>query len=687
MTDRPARADIAIIGGGLLGTALAYHLAEAGSGSVTLLEAGHLASGATGRSAGLLSYQGWGPWDLALVRESAEAYRDLSESEGRGLYRENGGVRVARSEEGARWLRRVEAVLTQRGEESDWLDPAEVADLVPGSAAQELVAALHTPRDATFSPGEMAVSFARRAALAGAEIRTRQGEIRLERASKGWRLEAPGGGVEATQVVVAGGAQTKSLLRRIGVTLPMAPFRTQACVLRPAPLTREFPSWHDLDLDLYVRPAPEGRVLAGDGTETVESDPGEARAEADEGFASKIAGLVGELFPEGRSLTLERAWAGWCVASPDPFPLVGRVPGNEGLFVATGFNGFGAMRAPAIARRLAEAIHRGSWEALEPADPGRFPPDLPSFEPRPEFSVDGTGPAEGAAPIGTVPTGRRIARQEGPIPYRAVRTEGEVRRLAPLGLSEWFDPFLGLFADDALRTGGSVEVAEIEGAVRSLYLSSPSEGVASVFTRTREIAEHYLAAAGLRETYAEAPWIPGGERIEILAADLRDWSQGRPIRHPVRIAVPSDLGRIERFVGELTGRADTAWFQSLPRTEETGFVCELDGRVAGVSFASVVGRYGRGHSFLVHPRYRGLGIGTDLLQARMIWLRDQGVWQVVSEIYEGNAASSAAAERAGMAVVGTMYAFRGASPSGPEAVNRPTSGGPRTSGTPSLSSR
>jgi RimJ/RimL family protein N-acetyltransferase len=78
----------------------------------------------------------------------------------------------------------------------------------------------------------------------------------------------------------------------------------------------------------------------------------------------------------------------------------------------------------------------------------------------------------------------------------------------------------------------------------------------------------------------------------------------------------------------------------------------------------------------VHPRYQRLGIGTDLLTARMLWLQRSGGRQVVSEIYGGNLASRTAAERAGMALVGQMFHFRPARPGGAESP--PRSAAPRT---------
>ena len=129
------------------------------------------------------------------------------------------------------------------------------------------------------------------------------------------------------------------------------------------------------------------------------------------------------------------------------------------------------------------------------------------------------------------------------------------------------------------------------------------------------------------------------------------------LRNPIRIAGPADLPPIRRLMRELGAIGDDDWFDTLPRPEETAFLCEIEGRIAGVSWVTRVGRYARGHSFVVLPRFRGLGVGTDLLNARMMWIHRMGVVQVVSEIYDGNVASRTAAERAGMACVARMYHY------------------------------
>lgn len=660
MTDR---FDVAILGAGLFGAALAFHLGQNRSTRVLALDSPGppRAPSGTATSAGIVSFQGWDPWDLTIVQESAQEYRRIAEGAGTEPVRRNGGLRLARSEEGVRWLERVRRVLDRRGVEARMVKPEEVGDLVPFAEVEDLRAGLFTPEDAVLNATEIRDGYLRIAVRTGAVVHRAVGAAAIERSDDGaWRIpgEAP---AIVDKVVVAAGAWSKPLLAQVGHPLPLAPFRAQALRARPRPLLASFPTLHDLDLNLYVRPGLLGRLVAGDGNGTREEDPFHWETSADPPFVEQSLGALGRLLSGLDSVRAESGWAGLCVASPDRFPLVGRVPGTKGLFVASGFNGFGSMRAGALARRLAEGIQSGRWESLRPADPARFPLPPGPFDPRPEFPLEGED-AE-TSPVGEVSLPESVGAASFAQPAEEVRSrvlhrldEIDLLRWSPL--SEWFDPLLSLFAKDAVRTGGSVEVAEEGGVVQGLLLFGSSEGVASGFTRQRRLAEQYLERIGEGGVYLEEPWRPGGEPVEVFAADLRDWEARERLRNPVRIGTRRDLPDIRLLMRGELGPAVDSWFATLPRPEETSFVCEIGGRVVGVSWLTRVGQYARGHSFVVHPRFRGLGIGTDLLTARMLWLKGTGARQVVSEIYDRNLASRTAAERAGMALVARMYHFR-----------------------------
>jgi sarcosine oxidase subunit beta len=659
MDSRAVEADVLVLGGGLTGCAIAFHLTALKAGKVVLLERDQPGTGATGSSAGILTYQGWNRWDVRLVRESAEEYRTISEKLGCADFRENGGLRVVRTEEGVRWLERIRQTLGSEGVETRALVASEVQGLFPQGDFEDVRMGIHTPADALFDPVEMEAAYAHLAERDGAELRCGRGAPRIARSDGFWEVRDGADTLRSKHLVLACGAWTKRLISHLGHPLPLAPFRTQACVLRPHPLAATFPTFHDTDLNLYMRPAMMGRVLVGNGTGPNEVDPEFANPGADPNFVERITAQLGPIIPAWPVLRPEASWAGVCVASPDSYPLVGHIPNTEGLYVASGFNGFGTMRAAALARLLAEGIVDGRWEPLEPADPARFHDVAAPFAPRPEFSIrdDCSSSLHEEPPSALRPMAVSIPLADPPVSYKTIQSLDEINRLTLPSLSFWFDPFLKLFMKDAVRCAGEVQVADVEGEIRGVYLFSPVENTVSIFTRTRRIAEHFLSIRNGGEVYLERDWEKGAGRIRIMLANLNDWDSDRHFRNPVRVAEDRDLPQVQTLFGELQGVVDMAWFRTLPRPEEKCFVSEIDGRIVGASWLTIMDGFGRGHSLLVHPRYRKLGIATDLLLARMLWLKGHGIRHAVSEIYEDNGAAQMAAERAGMTRVGNMFVY------------------------------
>jgi glycine/D-amino acid oxidase-like deaminating enzyme len=131
--------------------------------------------------------------------------------------------------------------------------------------------------------------------------------------------------------------------------VPVKPYRVQA--LAAGPLDRPVPMLYDATGGYYLRPHDDG-LLVGDGTEPVERDPDDWDADADDWFRRACATYQRRAL--GAAAGIVRAWAGLCTATPDGDPLVGeRAPG---VFLATGFQGHGFMRAPAIGDRLAARV-------------------------------------------------------------------------------------------------------------------------------------------------------------------------------------------------------------------------------------------------------------------------------------------------------------------------------------------
>jgi sarcosine oxidase, subunit beta len=388
-------AEVAVLGAGIAGCALAHHLAEQGVGPVVVYDPRTPAAGATGRAAGIVTEQLWNAWDVEVVRESKAEYAELARRSDPSAYTVQGFARWTRDPTAAGVLDAAVESLRAWNVGVDRLDAEGLARRIPWGSFEGVRAGMWSADDAVVTPSTITEIYATSARQRGVEFEMGLPFRSLVPSAGRWEISFGASTARARRVVLAAGAWTKRILESLGAPAPLAPYRTQAAVLRPAlPVERSIPSVHDLDDDVYARPEAAGRILAGDGTELVEVDPETYRTAADDSFVAHLAASFGRRFPGWADAELVRAWAGVCVSTPDRRPLVGPVPGLPGVYVMAGFNGFGVMRAAGVARRLAALLAAGdgpgpALDALAPVLPGRFGPEVRRFPPRPGFTLEG----------------------------------------------------------------------------------------------------------------------------------------------------------------------------------------------------------------------------------------------------------------------------------------------------------
>jgi sarcosine oxidase, subunit beta len=386
--------DVLVLGAGIAGCALAYHLTERHVGPVGVYDPQTPAAGATGRAAGIVTEQLWNEWDVEVTRDSKVEYASLATRWDPSAYSTNGFARWTRDAVADRVLTEAVERLRNWHVEVERLDSAGLVRRVPWGRFEDVRGAIWSPHDGVVTPSALTEIYAENARRAGVEFWFGTPFRALQRDRDAWLLAATGRSVRAHRVVVAAGAWTKRILAAVGHPQPLAPYRTQAALLRPSSPEATFPSVHDIDTDVYARPEANGRILAGDGTELVETDPETFRPGGDDSFVAHLAATFEMRFPSWADAELVRAWAGVCCSTPDRRPLVGPVEPAPGLYVMAGFNGFGVMRAGGVARRLARALSVGAGDpservGLEPVLPGRFQGEIRPFVPRPGFTLEG----------------------------------------------------------------------------------------------------------------------------------------------------------------------------------------------------------------------------------------------------------------------------------------------------------
>ena len=240
-------------------------------------------------------------------------------------------------------------------------------------------------------------------------------------------------------------------------------------------------------------------------------------------------------------------------------------------------------------------------------------------------------------------------------PVRTLIAVEEVDSLSVPDLSDYFNPFLQHFMKEALRAGGEAVVSLDGGEVNGIFTFDVVEKVGSIFARDRWVAEGLFRRRDRLAIFSDFSFAPGAEAYQIFSVELSGPDVPHRFVHRVRVADESDRTPILRLIREMYGPTEESWLRSIPRAEEPCFLVEVGDQLAGVGWASVVNGHGRLHALSVGPRYRRMGVGTDLWHARMMWIRGAGARRVICEIAEHNAPSRSIAVAGGMRPVGTIF--------------------------------
>ena len=348
--------NVAVVGGGAAGLSTALALVRRGA-SITVFERDTLGSGASGRAAGLCYDAFADDVDAAVAADALARYRDMD------LFEQQPYVWVARDESDATAVREQITQMQKNGVAVEALTPAELGDRYTALDTSGIkVAGL--ARDAgVLDPDGVVATLAETARKAGATIETGTpvtlaSTTTIETADDTQAFDA---------VVVAAGPQTKPLVADVGVSLALKAYRAQALVTEP--VDAALPSFYDATREFYWRPKDDG-LLVGDGAH--ETDLTDWNPDADAEFVAQSLNRVEQTV--ALTPSCDRAWAGLCTATPDGAPLAGQVA--DGLWVATGWQGHGLMRAPAMGSYLAaDVLNRPnplSEHLPDRVDPTRF---------------------------------------------------------------------------------------------------------------------------------------------------------------------------------------------------------------------------------------------------------------------------------------------------------------------------
>jgi sarcosine oxidase subunit beta len=367
-------ADVVVVGGGIVGASVAYHLAARGVRRVVVLERESLlGTGATRASAGgtrrLFSLE----VNVRLSIEGQAVFRRLEEELGYALdLRRTGYLFLALADAELAGYRETLGTVSRLGvRDVRLVTPAEVQAIVPQLAMDGVLGGLFSPTDGHLSPAAVTEAFAREARRHGAEIVTGVEVEAIERA--GDRVSAVRTGrerIETPVVVNAAGAHAAEVARRAGLEIPVVPRRRLVYVTRDGRgLAPDIPMVFDFQTWFYFRREGKGVLFGTANTD----EPPTLDATPDWDFLARISPAIFRRLPCLADAEIETAWGGVEGYTPDGNPLVGPTAALRGLVLACGFSGHGVMHAPAVGRVVADRIlGRDPGHDLAPLDPDRF---------------------------------------------------------------------------------------------------------------------------------------------------------------------------------------------------------------------------------------------------------------------------------------------------------------------------
>lgn len=346
--------DIAIVGAGITGLSIAFHLAERDLGSVVVYDREGIGAGASGAQPGGVRQQWSTRLNCLMARDSLAFYAQLEERLSPRVdpgFRPCGYVFVAHESETLDRLRRDVAMQNAIGIPSRVATAEQLDELVPELEVAQVAGASFCREDGYFDrPQSVVEAFAEAAARLGAEVA--HGDVRrVEPIGPGWRLRlADGTQVEAECVVVAASVDTPSLLRPLGEDLPIVAESRWLFFSDPIPERLLDPLVIALDRRFATKQLADGRVLMSDLSAT-DAEIREANT-----VRSRVRRAAVELFPRFEYVSLPLLVGGVYDVTPDRQAIVGPVSGHDGLYVAAGFSGHGFMMAPEIGRGVAAIV-------------------------------------------------------------------------------------------------------------------------------------------------------------------------------------------------------------------------------------------------------------------------------------------------------------------------------------------
>ena len=376
-------ASTVIVGGGVIGCAAAFFLAERGEHDVVLIERDQLGQGTSKGGLGGIRHQFEDELDVRLSKLAVAFWRSFEDRTGaKHDFQQRGYLFIAGTPEGFTQLQRPIALYEGVGVNVEMVDLPEIERLVPGIRTDDLVGGRFGAEDGYGDPIQALAGFAASAQLGGVKIR--EGVAATEIVREGDRVtgvRTSDGAISCERVLLATGCWTAPLAATAGVAVPVWAYARSIMESGPYPALARVPLTIEWESGFHFRPkgarqrfampnlTADGRVEKGPSAPPAAFVPGE--------FTELVVPLSLEPWVRARAawrhplfadLRITDSWSCYYEMTPDDHPVVGAAPGVAGLYIAAGFSGHGFMHTPATAQLVVEEMLDGRARTIDIRD-------------------------------------------------------------------------------------------------------------------------------------------------------------------------------------------------------------------------------------------------------------------------------------------------------------------------------
>jgi ribosomal protein S18 acetylase RimI-like enzyme len=247
--------------------------------------------------------------------------------------------------------------------------------------------------------------------------------------------------------------------------------------------------------------------------------------------------------------------------------------------------------------------------------------------------------------------------ESGEMKVSEISSASDINLVFPDGFS-FFEPYLRYFIVEVLEIGGEAYVSRAsDDNISGIFTYDDFEKIGTVYTRSRKVFDYFYGLKPFDFLFAELRTGVENEIYDIYTIDLESQNIIHRFSHEISMADEGQISEIERFMALAHPGMNRKWVRVAMKNGDKCFVVRLGSEIAGLGWVSFVNSIGRIHSLFVKSQFRRLGIGEDILYARLLWLKSKHAHLAFSEISRCNSSCSRIALKAQMMACGQVFQY------------------------------